>query len=212
MLVGSMEKELAVEPQRLAALAGRIDALVGTAVSSTRRIVNDLRPLMLEELGLVPALEALCQQFQERTGIAVHCAVQDPAGLWPAASEQIEICLYRVAQESLTNVAKHAAASRVTVELQARPDGRLSMRIGDNGRGLHRDSRRNPVAFGLKGMTERVRALGGSLHVESGPEGGTQVLVEIDWQQDSTAADSEAGTWRPGDRAQEPGRTQRKPM
>jgi len=187
MLVGSMEQELAADPQRLAALVGRIDALVGTAVSSTRRIVNDLRPLMLEELGLVPALEALCQQFQERTGIEVRCAVQDPAGFWPEVSEQIEICLYRVAQESLTNVAKHSGATRVTVTLAAGPDGRLSMRIGDNGRGLHRGGRRSPLAFGLKGMTERVRALGGTLRVESGPEGGALVLVEIDSQQAATA-------------------------
>lgn len=194
MLVGSMEKELAADPQRLEAMVGRIDVLVNTTISSTRRIVNDLRPLMLEELGLLPALEALCQQFQERTGIAVQCTVKDPAGLWPAASEQIEICLYRVAQESLTNVAKHSAASQVAVELTARPDGRLSMRIGDNGCGLHRDSRRNPLAFGLKGIAERVRALGGKLRVESGPEGGTWVLVEMDLQRDEAAPAAAPGS------------------
>lgn len=185
MLVGSIEQELAADPRRLASLVERIDKLVGTAVSSTRRIVNDLRPLMLEELGLLPALEALCQQFEERTGIEVNCAVQDPDALWPAVSEPVEICLYRVAQESLTNVAKHAAASRVEVELAAQPDGQLSMRIRDNGRGLHRDGRRSPLAFGLKGMTERVRALGGSLRVESDPSGGTLVVVEIALKQDA---------------------------
>ena len=188
MLVGSIEQELVANPRRLHSLVGRIDKLVGTAVSSTRRIVNDLRPLMLEELGLLPALEALCQQFEERTGIEVHCSVQDPADLWPAVSEKVEICLYRVAQESLTNVAKHSGATQVAVELVARPDGRLSMRISDNGRGLHDDGRRGPMAFGLKGMTERVRDLGGSLRIENGPQGGTVVVIEVTQEQEGTAA------------------------
>ena len=179
MLVGSIEQELAADPQRLASLVERIDKLVGTAVSSTRRIVNDLRPLMLEELGLLPALEALCQQFQERTGIEVRCGVPDHAAEWPAIAEPVEICLYRVAQESLTNVAKHSGATRVDMQLVAQPDGLLSMRISDNGRGLDHDSRRNPMAFGLKGMTERVNALGGSLRMDNGPAGGTVVVVEV---------------------------------
>jgi signal transduction histidine kinase len=179
MLVGSIAQESAADPNRLTLLVGRIEELVGTAVSSTRRIVNDLRPLMLEELGLLPALEALCQQFEERTGIEVDCALESPAASWPPVSERVEICLYRVAQESLTNVAKHAGASQVQVRLSAQPDGKLCMRISDNGRGIDRDGRHKPMAFGLKGMTERVRALSGSLRIESGQEGGTLVIVEI---------------------------------
>ena len=73
-IVASIERELAADPKRLAPLVERIDDLTSTAVTSTRRIVNDLRPLMLEELGLLPALEALCQQFEERTGIAASVA------------------------------------------------------------------------------------------------------------------------------------------
>jgi len=188
MLVGSVERELAADPKRLPSLLGRIDELVGSAVSSTRRIVNDLRPLMLEELGLLPALEALCQQFEERTGIEVHFVVQDHAAAWPATSEQVEICLYRVAQESLTNVAKHSGATQVEVAIAAQPDGNLSMRIGDNGCGLHRDGRRSPMSFGLKGMSERVRALGGSLQIESDPGSGIVVVVEVGQKQDGTAA------------------------
>ena len=188
MLVGSVERELAADPKRLPSLLGRIDDLVGSAVASTRRIVNDLRPLMLEELGLLPALEALCQQFEERTGIDVQFVVQDPAEAWPATSEQVEICLYRVAQESLTNVAKHSGATQVELRLAAQPDGTLSMRISDNGRGLHRDGRRSPMAFGLKGMSERVRALGGRLQIESGPGGGTLVVVEVGHKPERTAA------------------------
>jgi signal transduction histidine kinase len=188
MIVASIERELTADSQRLAPLVKRIDDLTSTAVTSTRRIVNDLRPLMLEELGLLPALEALGQQFEERTGIAVRVAAQGDDAAWPRVSEQIEICLYRVAQESLTNVAKHSGATQVELQLTARCDGLLTMRIRDDGRGLQRDGRRSPLAFGLKGMTERVRALGGSLTVESGPGGGTLVTVEIGTRQAGTAA------------------------
>jgi PAS domain S-box-containing protein len=186
--VASIERELAADPRRLAPLVERIDTLASTAVTSTRRIVNDLRPLMLEELGLLPALEALCQQFEERTGIEARVAAQSDDDAWPRVSEPIEICLYRVAQESLTNVAKHSRATRVEVQLAARPDGLLTMHVRDNGRGLHRDDRHNPQAFGLKGMTERVRALGGSLHIESAPGGGAVVVVEIHQTQDVAPA------------------------
>ena len=188
MDVAAIESELAADPKRLAPLVARLDRLAGTAVSSTRRIVNDLRPLILEELGLLPALEALCQQFQERTGIAARVVTPQHDAQWPAVSEQIEICLYRVAQESLTNVAKHSGATQVELQLTARADGLLTMQIRDNGRGLQREGRRCPLAFGLKGMTERVRALGGSLNIESGPGGGTVVVVEVGQRQAGTAA------------------------
>lgn len=184
----SIERELAADPKRLALLVERIDTLASTAVTSTRRIVNDLRPLMLEELGLLPALEALCQQFEERSGIEARVAAQCDDDDWPRVSEPIEICLYRVAQESLTNVAKHSGATRVEVQLAARPDGLLTMHVRDNGRGLHRDDRRSPLAFGLKGMTERVRALGGSLRIESAPGGGAVVVVEVHEQRDVAPA------------------------
>jgi PAS domain S-box-containing protein len=184
--VASIDHELAADPQRLAPLVQRIDGLASTAVTSTRRIVNDLRPLMLEELGLLPALQALCRQFQERTGIATRVQADDAA--WPRVSEQIEICLYRVAQESLTNVAKHSGATQVELRLTAGANGQLSMQLRDNGRGLHRDGRRSPLAFGLKGMTERVRALGGSLHIESAPAGGTVVVVQVNHRPDAPDA------------------------
>jgi PAS domain S-box-containing protein len=188
--VASIERELAADPRRLAPLVERIDTLASTAVTSARRIVNDLRPLMLEELGLLPALEALCQQFEERTGIEARVAAQSDDEAWPRVSEPIEICLYRLAQESLTNVAKHSRATRVEVQLAARPDGLLTMQVRDNGHGLHRHDhdQRNHLAFGLKGMTERVRALGGSLHIDSAPGGGAVVVVELHQTQDVAPA------------------------
>ena len=136
--------------------------------------------------------------------------------MWPTVSEQIEICLYRVAQESLTNVAKHSGATQVEVTLAARPDGKLSMRIGDNGRGLHRDGRRSPLAFGLKGMTERVRALGGSLQhrKRSRKAAPWSSHDQSDHQPTGNCgADRRQGGRAPGrPQAQRSGRTQRKPM
>jgi signal transduction histidine kinase len=85
-------------------------------------------------------------------------------------------------------VAKHSGATQVQLSLAALPDGRLSLQVRDNGRGLHRDGRRSPLAFGLKGMTERVMALGGSLHIQGGPDGGTVVVVDIGRHPDEAAA------------------------
>ncbi len=188
MNVSSIGRDVAADPARLAPLVERIDELAGTAVTSTRRIVNDLRPLMLEELGLLPALEALCRQFEERTGIQARVRAGSDAAAWPRLPEQTEICLYRVAQESLTNVAKHSGATRVRLQLALQADGGMRMQVHDNGRGLEREGRRSPLAFGLKGMTERVRALGGSLHIRSGPGGGTVVEVEVGATPDEAAA------------------------
>ncbi len=187
MNLATISREVAADPARLTPLVERIDKLASAAVTSARRIVNDLRPLMLEELGLVPALEALCRQFDERTGITARVMTGSDAAAWSRMPEQGEICLYRLAQESLTNVAKHSGATRVTLRLALRPDGGISMQVRDNGQGLERDGRRSPLAFGLKGMTERVRALGGSLHIGSGPGGGTEVVVEVGSLKDSTA-------------------------
>jgi signal transduction histidine kinase len=125
----------------------------------------------------------MCQQFQERTGIAVRVVARDAEAAWAAVSENIEICLYRVAQESLTNVAKHSGATRVEVQLSAPSDGVLTMHIRDNGSGWQRERRRSPSAFGLKGMTERVRAVGGTLRVEDALGGGCVVAIEIGPQQ-----------------------------
>jgi PAS domain S-box-containing protein len=180
MEVAAIERHLAAtEAQTLAPMLDRIDQLATAGVTSTRRIVNDLRPLMLEELGLVPALEALCQQFQARTGIEANVEATSLPGADGPLPERVEICLYRVAQESLTNVAKHSAARRAHIGLAVGSDGTLTMRVHDDGQGFQGDGRHGPQAFGLKGMRERVRALGGTLHIDSAPGSGATVVVRI---------------------------------
>ncbi len=157
----------------------RIDALSTAAIASTRRIIHDLRPQMLEALGLVPALRQLAAQFSERHGVV--CEVDDTdlspgaeAGLAPVAT-----CLYRVAQEALNNVAKHAGARRVTLRLARLPPEGLRMSIVDDGVGLAAGAGRRAGSFGLLGMGERVRAIGGHLDVRGEPGRGTTVEVRL---------------------------------
>jgi PAS domain S-box-containing protein len=179
MDVAAIEGEMAIDPKRVAPLVARIDELAGSAITSSRRIVNDLRPLLLEELGLVAALQALAAQFSLRTGIAASVDTGGRALADDAVPGPLAICLYRVAQESLNNVGKHAAARRVQLRLLGLDDGGVVLRVTDDGRGIGDGERRKPQSFGLRGMNERVRAFGGRLRVERGADGGTVVEVEI---------------------------------
>lgn len=156
----------------------RIDDLAGAAIASTRRIVSDLRPRMLEELGLVPALQALARRFEEHSGIGCRFDGATAAGAGVAAPS-VGTCLYRVAQEGLNNVSKHAHASRAWIELADSGPGRLRLRVGDDGQGMRPSARRKPQALGLVGMSERVRALGGTIRIDTAPGAGTVVEVEV---------------------------------
>ncbi len=157
----------------------RIEQLAGSAITSTRRIVDDLRPLMLEDLGLVPALAALAKRFAGWTGIA--CRFEAPGSADEAAANApaaVASCLYRVAQEALNNVAKHAHARSVSLRLEA-GEGLLRLVVRDDGTGLRPHERRKPAALGLLGMSERVRAIGGTLLLEGRPGLGTTVEVTV---------------------------------
>ncbi len=155
------------------------DELAGAAIESTRRIVNDLRPQVLDDLGLVAALQALAQGFSRSSGVA--CQVQADAQTAQRASHSADVatCLYRVAQESLTNVVKHSRASQVWIELLTDGQHALLLRVRDNGQGMALDSRRKPESFGLMGMQERLRRLGGTLEVHSQSGGGTTLEATL---------------------------------
>ncbi len=177
--LGAIGEKVRTDPAGVAPMLAEVDDLAAAAIASTRRIVNDLRPRMLEDLGLAPALEALAAQFQQRTGIAAHVDADARASEAALASPATTTCLYRVAQESLNNVAKHAQASVVELQLELDEQDRLALRIVDDGQGFGSDERRKPESFGLLGMHERVRALGGTVQVSSRPGEGTTVEVLI---------------------------------
>lgn len=165
-------------PEEVRRSTERISQLASGAIDATRHIVADLRPPLLEELGLRPALERLTAQFAEHHGVICRLdtsalAARDEGRLGPVAS-----CLYRVTQEALNNVAKHASAQRVIVRLSSTDGGHAELTITDDGGGMApaRDGNRT---FGLLGMSERVRASGGTLVMRSAPGAGTTVSVTM---------------------------------
>jgi two-component system sensor histidine kinase UhpB len=145
---------------------------VRRAVDEVRRISSELRPEMLEHLGLVSALTELSTSFARVAGVRVER--QFPMSL-PKLAPETELAMYRVAQESLTNVARHAAATRVTVALESGRD-RVVLRVSDNGRGFAD----TPVEHGgLRSMRERAVLIGGALAIKEAPEGGVEVRLEV---------------------------------
>jgi two-component system, NarL family, sensor histidine kinase UhpB len=149
---------------------------VRQALEEVRRIARELRPEMLEQLGLVSALTELSRKFAESSGVPVE---RHFAAKLPPLSDDAELAVYRVAQESLTNIARHADASRVEIALQPGPDS-VVLRVVDDGRGIP-----TPDAFarnghgGLRGMRERALLVGGALAIKRGSTGGVEVRLEV---------------------------------
>jgi two-component system sensor histidine kinase DegS len=139
-----------------------------------RQLAVELRPKALDDFGLVPALERLASSFAEQTGIDVHfeSAIGDER-----LSGEVETTLYRIVQESLTNVVKHARATRVSV-LVTRREGAVAAVIEDNGEGFDPDKDRDG-GVGLLGMRERIELVDGRLQIEAREGAGTAILVEV---------------------------------
>jgi len=149
--------------------------LLDNAVSVTRRVITELRPTILDDLGLLAAIEWQAAQFQKRTGIAcrVNC-IEDKSNL----DKQRSIALFRIFQEALTNVARHAGASRVEVEFY-HGDEEVSLSISDNGRGMPGGHVIAADSYGIRGMFERVGQLGGKIKFDNLPGGGLNVAVVL---------------------------------
>jgi two-component system sensor histidine kinase UhpB len=145
---------------------------VRTGLDEARRIARELRPDALEHLGLVSALTALATTFAERSGLRVERRFESEL---PRLEPEVELALYRVAQESLTNVARHAEASRVELEL-THGSGSVVLRVLDDGRGMNGGG---PSGGGLRGMRERALMLGGTLAIETRQAGGVEVRLEV---------------------------------
>ena len=157
----------------------RLHTLATGAIHSTRRIVNDLRPQMLEELGLVAALAQLARRFGEQTGL--ECTMEPDhftSEIGPHGTA-VDLCLFRVAQEALNNVAKHAGARHVAIQLAITPEGGRTLTVADDGRGIAPEDHGRGGSFGLLGMTERVHAIGGTLLITGRAGEGTIVTVDV---------------------------------
>ncbi|CAN7269937.1 PAS domain-containing protein [Rhizobacter sp. LjRoot28] len=177
--VGGLFQRPDLDAQSVESVLAEVDRLAVSAIESTRRIINDLRPQMLEDLGLVPALDLLVSQFGRRTGIDCRLVASPEAIGHVVESPEVGTCLFRVTQECLNNVAKHSGAGHVEVGLAAASDGGLLLSVRDDGRGFEAEGAAKPGSFGLIGMRERTRAVGGSCRVESDPGRGTAVEVLI---------------------------------
>jgi two-component system, NarL family, sensor histidine kinase DevS len=141
-------------------------------IENLRSIITDLRPAALDELGLRAAIEALLERQRAQTGISINSQLElyTPPARAERLEEIVEIAAYRLVQETLTNVAKHAGASSVKVEVHEGP-GELTVIVCDDGQGFDPQTVRR--GFGLAGMSERISLAGGELSIESGPEGTT---------------------------------------
>jgi two-component system sensor histidine kinase UhpB len=149
-------------------------AAVRQALEEVRRIGQELRPEMLEHLGLVSALTELSRRFADQSGLRIERRF---AADLPPLSDDVELTLYRVAQESLTNVARHARASRVEVVLEVGADS-VVLRVVDDGRGIDEWAAVNGRR-GLRGMREQALLVGGALAVKRAREGGVEVRLEV---------------------------------
>jgi signal transduction histidine kinase len=154
------------------ALAGLREIVVAT-LQDVRRLAVELRPKALDDFGLVAALDRLTSSFEEQTGIDTHLESRLPEARLPS---EIETVLYRVVQEALTNVVKHAHAEHVSVLLHAKA-GRVAVVIEDDGRGFATGG--EPAGIGLLGMRERVALVGGNVILESSAGVGTTIVVEV---------------------------------
>jgi signal transduction histidine kinase len=151
--------------------------LISDALGEVRRISHGLRPSALDDLGLAPALRALVSDFRIRTGIGLMLHVPRR---WPRLPATLEQTVYRIAQEALTNIERHAAAREVHVRL-VRTDGAVRLSVCDDGRGLAPTRRRRTPAsgLGLRHMRERAELAGGTFELTPARGGGTMISVEL---------------------------------
>ena len=174
ILLGLRTVEEAKTGEDARAAAGSLRELVLSTLQDVRRLAVELRPKALDDFGLVPALERLTSTFEEQTGIDVEFQTMLPDERLPA---EIETTLYRIVQEALTNIVKHARAERISV-LLTRKDGSVSAVIEDDGSGFDPANTRDG-GLGLVGMRERVALVGGRISIESALGAGTTLVAEV---------------------------------
>jgi signal transduction histidine kinase len=176
MDVAWVQKRLRDTDPQLAERLQRALGVLTQTVEIGRSVIDGLRPETLDHLGLDHAIRVHCEEFSKRTGVPCDSSIDPDLGqLDPAWS----IALFRIAQEALTNVAKHASASRAKITL-GRKDDHVFLRVVDDGIGINSEELARPQGYGIVGMRERVRQLGGTLTIERGlNDRGTVIAARI---------------------------------
>lgn len=170
-----LAQNLPAEYQPMRERARSMDALMESTLDMVRRLSSQLRPAVLDDLGLEAAIEWQAQEFAKRTGC--ECVLDLDAGsLEPDRNR--DIVIFRILQEALTNVARHAQARRVEVGLHAAPS-QLTLRVRDDGRGITDEAIVDTSSLGVIGMRERAGSLGGRVYLRRAEEGGTVVELNV---------------------------------
>jgi PAS domain S-box-containing protein len=172
--VGWLRDHATASPDVQAKL-GAMQRLLDSTVAAARRISADLRPLMLDDLGLAAASEWLAENFTQRTGIACELVVGEGDFDLP---DPHATAVFRVLQESLTNAAKHSGATQVEATLE-REGGQVVLTVSDNGRGFSPGDGRGAGSYGHLGLRERALLLGGTVEIDSAPGRGTRIELRI---------------------------------
>ena len=157
-----------------------ICATAASAIREVREIAHNLRPYELDRLGLVPAIESMIERLSASTTINLSTDLEPIEGL---LSPEAETSVYRMVQEGLNNVVKHSHATAARIEIK-KNGKQLVVSVQDNGKGMPppapADNGNKPRGFGLAGITERVRLLGGSLAIDSRPASGTTLTISLE--------------------------------
>jgi len=170
-LAGEMHEDQRLLVEKAEAMSG----LIVNTVKMVQRISSELRPVMLDELGLADAMEWQAKEFQQRSGISCDFAVELAS---KSIDRGISTALYRIFQETLTNVLRHSGATRIEGSLTEKKE-RITFMVRDNGRGITREQINDPFSIGLIGMHERTRILGGKARIRGIDQKGTAIVVQI---------------------------------
>lgn len=172
-------KLLTTSPERAAERLEAVRQMLSETVEGVRRFSRDLRPIYLEDLGFVPALEMLAGEARQQQGLAVEFRTSGPVRRLPP---EMELAAYRIVQEALHNVVQHAQAGHAWVEVRFEPQA-LVLRVRDDGKGFEAPDLPDALAreghFGLMGMQERALLYGGTLSIQSAPGRGSEITVRF---------------------------------
>jgi len=175
ILLGLKTLEQSIESEEGRTAAADVRSIVVSTLRDVRRLAVELRPAALDDFGLVPALERLADTYRQQSSLEIDLELQLGPARLPG---EVETTLYRIVQEALTNVAKHAQAGRVSILLRRKDEGAVVV-IEDDGTGFDAGAARHESGLGLTGMRERLGLVGGQLRIETAPGRGTTVVAEV---------------------------------
>jgi signal transduction histidine kinase len=175
MDISWLRKKLPKDQETLLEKTKAMTKLTDMTIKTVKRISTELRPGLLDDLGLVAAIEWQAEEFKNRTGITYKLTI-DPEEI--ILDPDRSTTIFRIFQETLTNIARHAKATRVTISLKKKDD-KVELRVRDNGKGITEKQISHPKSFGLMGIRERVHPWEGQVKISGIPGKGTTVVVRI---------------------------------